>query len=228
MLAKLTPSVLLTALLLASGPAAADQADWERVADTDGIRVYAREVEGSRVREIKAVGRVAAPPGRVLAVLTDIEAYTETMPYTEEARVVRRQDNSTWMYTVINPPLVSRRDYCVRITVSRLKNGTLKSRWVPANELAPAESPGVRVEVNEGHWLLRPIEGGQATMAEYYIYTDPGGEVPTFVANRANRSAVPNVVKAVREAAASPRYANAMHPLAQDSSGEEEAGREEE
>ena len=205
---------VISALFLLPSLVLASNSEWRRVARTEGIQVFARDVEGSRVREVKAVARIEAPPGRVLAVLADIEAYPETMPYTELARTVKSEGNSTWMYTVINAPLVSRRDYCIKVTFARLPNGTLRYSWEPANELAPAESPGVRVEINQGHWLLRPVDGGNATQAEYYIYTDPGGEIPVFVANRANNTAVPDVVKHVRAAAASPRYANAMHPIA--------------
>ncbi len=223
MLLKRTVPALLATLFLLPAPAPAGGQAWEKVSETDGIDVFAREVEGTAVREVKAVARIDAPPGRVLAVLADVDAYTETMPYTEKVRVMKREGNSTWMYTVINAPLVSRRDYCIKITLSRLPDGTLKSSWVPANDMAPSEAKGVRVEINQGHWLLRPVSDGNATKAEYYIYTDPGGRIPRSVVNRANNTAVPDVVKAVRAAAASSRYADASHPLAGESAADSES-----
>ena len=210
---KRTLAALAMPLFLLPGLMLADDASWKRVASTEGIQVFARDVEGSDVREVKAIARIDAPPGRILAALDDIDSYTETMPYTEVARVVKREGNSTWMYTVINAPIVSRRDYCIKLTASRLPDGTLKYEWEPANEYAPSESVGVRVEVTRGHWLLRPVDGGKATQAEYYVYTDPGGGLPRWVINRANNTAVPDVVKAVRAAAKSDRYAKVSHPL---------------
>ncbi|MBI2569698.1 MAG: hypothetical protein HYV63_22065 [Candidatus Schekmanbacteria bacterium] len=191
--------------------AAAD--GWELKADTDDIRVYSREVEGTRVRQMKAVGQIDAPPARVLAVVADAASYRETMPYTEESQVVRTEGSSLWFYTVINAPLVSRRDYCIRITVSDLGGGVLRSRWVPANDYAPPKAPDVvRVEINDGHWLLTPRDGGQHTETEYFLFTDPGGSIPTFVANKANSVAVPDVFRAIRRAVRLAKYAAARLP----------------
>jgi len=61
----------------------------------------------------------------------------------------------------------------------------------------------VRINVNDGFWKLEPSDG--KTHATYYLYTDPGGAVPKFVANFANRTAVPNVFKAIRKAVTSDR-----------------------
>jgi hypothetical protein len=63
----------------------------------------------------------------------------------------------------------------------------------------------VRVRVNDGYWLLEPREAGRKTQATYYVYTAPGGAVPPFAANAANRVAVPRVFEAIRKAAAAPR-----------------------
>jgi hypothetical protein len=45
-------------------------------------------------------------------------------------------------------------------------------------------------------------EGGQKTEATYYVYTDPGGSIPKWIANKANSTAVPDVFKAIRKTTA--------------------------
>jgi hypothetical protein len=58
------------------------------------------------------------------------------------------------------------------------------SHWSPANELGPPEKKGVvRVKLCEGKWLLEP-DGTTKTRATYFIYTDTGGFIPSFIANR--------------------------------------------
>lgn len=189
--------------LVASGQAS----DWKQVAQKDGVIVLTRTHPGSDVAEVRAQGIIDAPPERVLAALTDFEAYTETMPYTAESRVMKREGDAVWLYQVIDAPLSSRRDLCMKISVVRAK-GRVGTRWTLANDVAPAPREGiVRVPASEGGWELAPIRGGKATRAIYRIHTDPGGSVPRWVINQANKTAVPDAFLAVRKAATSKRYA---------------------
>ncbi len=84
-------------------------------------------------------------------------------------------------------------------------NGTYKVSWTTAPpEKADAQVPEkkdvVRVRINDGYWLLESAEDGKKTNATYYLYTSPGGAVPTFIVNAANGTAVPDVFKAIKKA----------------------------
>ena len=194
----------LTLVVLASDPAA--EVGWEVAKKMDGLTVYARDRQGSSVREMRAVGVIDAPPEKVWKALRAYDRYALDMPYTEEARVIAREDGDriTWLYTVINAPMVDRRDYVIRLvdeTKWKDGKGYLRVTWKPANDKAPPLPESiVRVQVNEGYWHLEPVEGGK-TKATYYVYTDPGGSLPRWVANRANSTAVPDVFEHVRKAA---------------------------
>jgi hypothetical protein len=182
---------------------------WSVASRTGDIEVQERERPGSRVREVRTVAVVDAPPAVVRRALTDWARYVEIMPYTEEGRVVATEQGGkvVHFYTLVNPPVVSRRDYTMRtVDEGAVEGGALRISWTPSDK-GPAPRPGiVRVAVNEGSWLLEPLDGGARTRATYRLLTDPGGSVPGFVADRANREALPGVLKAVRRAAADPRY----------------------
>ncbi|AKU90454.1 START domain-containing protein [Vulgatibacter incomptus] len=207
-------SHLLPIALIALAPFAAHAADeWRMVSDSGGLKVSTRDVAGS-VPEMRVEGRIDAPPERVLAVLADVDAYSETMPHTEESRMVKREGNTIWMYSVVDPPLASRRDYCVKITLSEKGDGILATTWIPDNEVAPPQKSGtVRVKVNDGGWTLVPADDGRATYAVYRLHVDPGGNLPKWIVNKANRTSVPDAFKAVRKAATSKRYENALNPM---------------
>ena len=59
--------------------------------------------------------------------------------------------------------------------------------------MRPGERLGGRL-----NWKLESRDNGTQTFVTYYLFTDPGGAIPGWVANRANTTAVPNVLLAVR------------------------------
>jgi hypothetical protein len=84
------------------------------------------------------------------------------------------------------------------------------SHWSPANELGPPEKKGVvRVKICEGKWLLEP-DGANKTHATYFIYTDTGGFIPSFIANRVSLTGITKLFAAVRKQVKDPRYAVSM------------------
>lgn len=202
----------LALTLLVSAPAFAKGAKWEKKAEKKGVTVYTRDREGTDVKEVKAVGTIDAPPQQVFRVLGDYERYKEIMPYTDESKVVATEQGGkvTHFYSLINAPFVSKRDYTLRIVdVSDWKDGAgyLKSQWTSSTK-GPAPKDGVvRVKHNDGSWTLEPIDGGKKTRATYLLFTDPGGALPTFIVNKANSSAIPDIFQALRKYSKEPKYA---------------------
>lgn len=192
----------LAPILLAAAPG-----KWEVAAKTDGITVYTRERKGSDLSEVKAIGMIKAPPEKVWKAVRDYENYDKQMPYTEESKILSRDegDKTILFYSIVNAPLVDRRDYVIKLLdQSEWKDGRgfFKVTWSAASHPSRPESEDlVRVKVNDGYWLIEPRDGGKSSFATYYVFTDPGGSLPRFIVNKANESAVPNVFRAVRKAA---------------------------
>lgn len=158
--------------------------------------VWVREKPGADVREVRATGEIDAPPDRVYDVITDFERYAQFMPYLEDSKVVRRTQDEVVTWAIMNAPMVSRRDWVVRVTLDPAhKSGT---RWTVAAEGPPPSDRAVRIKVNDGSWKLEPLDGGKRTRATYYLFTDPGGSIPGWIANRANTMALPEMFEAVR------------------------------
>ena len=128
------------------------------------------------------------------------------MPYTGEARVLSRETNSMVVYERLVMPLVSDRDFAIRMhnetRCSADGSTSYVTRWQCANEFAPPKKRGViRVKTNEGSWTLEPVEDGRFTRVTYWVYTDPGGKIPVSILNSANTSAIPKVFAAVEKEA---------------------------
>jgi len=190
---------------------AQDSLPWKVASQRDDLTIYERPRKGSELHEFKAVGPIAAAPEVVRRVLDDVPAYPTFMPYVAEARVISQDSKSRVSYQRIALPLVSDRDYTVRVKLEtrRTPEGLgYFNRWQTANDLGPAPRKGVtRVAVTEGYWQLEPTEGGRATRATYAIFSDSGGSLPTGLLNSGSRTAIPKLFDGVRKQARLEKYA---------------------
>ena len=201
---------LLTVPGLSTTLAVADDANggWSDVHARDGVSVSARAHAGSKIHEMRAISIIDAPPERVLAVLDDIERYPSFMPPTTVARLLSRDKDQSYYYMEINPPVIARRDYCIRVGMQRFPDGRLRSHWSTDNSGCPAERRGVvRVPSNVGEWILQPLDEGRRTHVVYRCHIEVGGQVPAWMVNRVSATELPNVLKAVKTAVNQPRYA---------------------
>src|ERR1700730_5290041 len=185
--------------------------DWKLASKSGGVMLYSRTHAGSSLKEFKAVGEIDASTRTVHNVLDDFEQYPKFMPFTAECRLVKREGDAMIGYQRLSPKIVGDRDYTLRIHQKSwpAESGGLvyQDRWEPANELGPAEKPGVlRVKLCEGGWLLEPASANK-TRATYSIYTDSGGKLPAFIANAASEIGIRKIFTAVRKQVKNPRYA---------------------
>ena len=181
--------------------------EWNFNSDKDGVTIYRRP--RARSNESKAIGDIAASTDVVHAVLEDVDSYPNFMPYTAECRILKREGDSLIAYQRISAPMVSDRDYTIRVrtTVKKSERGTVYSScWVTDNADGPPEKRGVvRVNLCEGSWLLEPT-GPNSTHATYEIYSDSGGFIPSFIKNSAGPAGIRKLFAAIRKQARDPKY----------------------
>ena len=87
--------------------------------------ITSRSIAAARGRDTtrsKAIGEIAASTAVVHAVIDDVDSYPQFMPYTVECRVLKREGDSVLTYQRISAPLVSDRDYTLRVRTT-FKNG---------------------------------------------------------------------------------------------------------
>jgi hypothetical protein len=205
----------LTSICLAGCPtvfAAVDSSDvgWKLAAVRENnLAIYSRARSGSPLKEFKAVGPIDAPTAAVSAVIDDFLNYPNFMPFMTECRLIKRDGDSMVGYQRLSPKICADRDYTLRVWKKSwaVSDGLVfMSQWSPANELGPPEKKGVvRVKICEGKWLLEP-DGTIKTRATYFIYTDSGGALPSFIANHVNLTGISRLFAAIRKQVKDPKY----------------------
>ena len=184
--------------------------DWKLSDHEKNVTIYSRLRPGSPLKEFKAIGPIDAPTNTVGAVIDDFQNYPKFMPYTTECRLIKRDGDSIVGYQRLSPKVCADRDYTLRVWKKSWNTPdglVFASHWSPANELGPPEKKGVvRVKLCEGKWLLEP-DGATKTRATYSIYTDTGGFIPSFIANRVSMTGITKLFAAVRKQVKDPKYA---------------------
>ncbi len=197
--------ILLVVWMMALAAVAREE-PWEHERSTrDGIVVYSRTVPGTTVREVRATLVVDAPPLPVLDAAADPESFRETnRQYVTETRVYSGERSDVWYnYQVVRFPVIDRRDYCLRyVRTIDEERQIYRLSWDTSDRFGPGPREDiVRVTLARGAIDIRPTDGGRRSKVRYTLLADPGGNIPDWLINLANRTSVPDILRQMRDAA---------------------------
>ncbi|MBN2160725.1 MAG: hypothetical protein JW807_15150 [Spirochaetes bacterium] len=177
--------------------------EWKKINQTkDGIVIYTRIVTDSPIREVKSTYTIESPPRNVWQALLDKETYRDSNKYVEVDTVYRTANENVWYnYQKVAPPLMKKRDYTLRYeSMNRPEKMQYKLVWAVAGDFGPPPEKGVlRLSVCDGWFTIEPRDGGKRSFITYWLCFDPGGQVPPWAANLANRSSVPDFLRKIRD-----------------------------
>jgi ribosome-associated toxin RatA of RatAB toxin-antitoxin module len=189
--------LLLGSVLLVSMAWAGD--DWESVAHDEGILVERRREPGTQFYEVRASTHSLFLPAVIFATLWKHQEYVEFVPYLKKLEILKQSEHEKVIYEQIKMPLfVADRDYTVKITAEHdATNGVIQMRFVAVLDEGPPERPKyVRVKHIRGSWTLAPTSDGGSDVT-YVIVSHPGGTIPAWIINTAQKEATPNLLKAM-------------------------------
>jgi hypothetical protein len=170
-------------LLQAIGPAAA-ATEWVLDKQEEGIDIYTRPVEGSGIKEFKGIAEVESGLDAVLQVLRDADGFKNWFPNTPESRLLDREGDVSYQYSVMKTPWpVSDRDNVFRSVTERDdETGIVTVKVTAAPDYYPEQADHVRVQKANGVWRLEPL-GKQKTRVTFIMHLEPGGGIPEWMIN---------------------------------------------
>lgn len=181
------------------------EAGWQCAHQAEEIRVYERKIPDSKIHEVAAISIIHAPMPTIARLISDYAGYPQFMPYVTRSDIESEANGQTWVFQQLAFPFpISNRFYTIRLgaDASRSKEGIFRLSWQLADpNHAARKGTGEPVLINHGFWKLEAIGEGRDTHVTYFVHTDPGGALPSWVVNLANQAAVPKVIDAVRRKA---------------------------
>jgi hypothetical protein len=185
--------------VLAAGAAQAD--GWKVAKDQDGIKVSLNDVSGSQYKAYQGVTTIKASVAKLRSLQEDVAGACAWVHECKSQKVLKREGNKTWTYTQFNTPWpVTPRDSILEITTVEGADGSLMRNLLGQPKYIPEEKGFVRVAQVEGFWKFIP-KGANETEVTYQVHTEPGGSVPSWLANKFVVDAPFATLKALRERA---------------------------
>lgn len=176
---------------------------WRTVME-EPLLIKTHDVPGSGVHEYLVEGVVNASVVDLQATLSDPEKFSSFMPHVTESRLLQRDGNTDRVYTKIEPPLGGPRDYVTEVVLVEAVHadgtGTFRQSWHALPDALPERNGVTRVKVNEGSWEIVANDNGGSKVI-YRFQVDPGGWVPDFIAELANKKAIPATIRAIEREA---------------------------
>lgn len=170
---------------------------WEKVTESDGVTVERRKVEGFDVYEVRATVRSKYAPKQVFDVIWNHKEYPQFVPYLKKANILSDDGTNKLIYEQLSMPVVSDRDYTVQIKKVIDEGAQLYQVQFSSSDKGPPPSDGlVRVQRIRGGWTVEPNPAGGSDVT-YVVLSDPGGSIPTWISNSAQKDAAPNFLKAM-------------------------------
>ncbi len=186
-------------VLLATATAQAE--DWQDVKNEDGIKVSLGEVAGSKYKAYRGVTVMKTTMAKLRALQEDVPGACAWIHECKSQKLLKHEGNQSWTYTQFNTPWpVTSRDSVLEVTTEEGADGSLTRKLKGVPKYLPEEKGFVRVTQVDGFWKFIP-KGADQIEVTYQVHTEPGGDVPSWLANKFVVDAPFNTLKALRERA---------------------------
>ncbi|WP_157729895.1 START domain-containing protein [Bacterioplanes sanyensis] len=194
-------------------PMVAAEPDWQRVIDDpeQRIQVYVRDVPGSDLQAFRGTTRVQSRLTAAIALLEDHTVAPQWMHNCKAIDIVERvSDTHTISYMINDAPWpVTDRDVVVESQLSQADDGTLTLSVRHREGVFPANDDMVRIAAMEGFWRFTPEDDGWLAV-EYQVHAEPGGGLPSWLANSVVQDTPYYTLQAFKQWVAKPDYQTAQ------------------
>jgi len=178
--------------------------EWRLVKDESGIQVYLSEVPGSKYQAYRGVTTLQADMPTLLALQEDVSGSCAWIHECRAQKLLKHEGDKSWTYTQFNTPWpVTPRDSVLEVTTQRGSDGSVTRHLHGVADYLPEQDGFIRVSKVEGYWTLAPKGAGEVEVI-YQVHTEPGGSVPSWLANSFVVDAPFNTLDALRKRVESP------------------------
>ena len=178
---------MLIPILIPMQILADSESNWQLEKDTSGIEVYTRSTPASDFKEFKAITKVKAEMNFVFATIIDPTRLTHWMADTLHAEVLNQTQGEQSAYIIQGVPFpLTNRDGVFDYSVDKSQANAITIHIRSGDPNIKANKDYIRIRDAKGYWLIerQMNENSETeTLVTYQMLLDPGGTVPSWLAN---------------------------------------------
>jgi hypothetical protein len=210
---KIILLALLTVLMVAQLFA---QNEWQLKTDKEGMKIYTRDVAGSKIKALKVEAVFDATPAQFVALIMDVNTSADWVYHVKSSTTVMKvSPTELYYYSEVSLPWpLADRDFVAHLTVSQNPVSKVVTIDGPAvSGFVPLKPGVVRVSDSKGKWVITPLPNEQIKV-EYSIHVNPGGDLPVWLVNMFATEGPLKIFRGIKVQLQKPAYKNTGISLA--------------
>lgn len=190
---------------------------WRLVSDKNGIQVYMRHTDDSRIKTFRGVTRMKLDNLHPLSgVLNDTPNMPRWMHFISNTREIRRSDylNREYQFLTSLPWPLADREAVVQLLVRQdPESKGITVHVVNAPKLLPPNAKYIRIPQMQGRFAFMPTGNPKEVEITYEIIMDPGGYIPAWIANIVLKDVPYFTLEKLRRVVVRPEYQSWRDPV---------------
>ena len=185
--------------------------EWVLKKEKKDMKVYVRESADSPFKELKLQFNVEASMSAIVTLLQDVDAIPLWVYKCTKSYTIKTVDKSEELYyNLIDFPWpMDDRDMVVRNTLTQdpITKIVKSESFIAPGQVAKKDGV-IRLEKLHLWWTFTPQANGIIAI-EYYLKSDPGGDLPAWLVNLAIDQGPTQTIKSFKKILQEPKYKNA-------------------
>jgi hypothetical protein len=164
---------------------ASDRNDWTLKREKDGIDIYSRPSNCSKVNDIRVDMDLTGTVEQLAAIIRDIDGYSGWVYSTRTATMIKKvSENEVIYYAEVGTPWpAANRDYYADLKITlNPANHSMNVVSVGMKDYQPEKKDFVRVPMSRGSWTVT-TQSARKIHLQYILQIDPGGSIPAWILN---------------------------------------------
>jgi len=183
-----------------------EKTGWVNDGEENGFSLSKKLIKNKDLYALRVQKKVAFSPDIIQEILIDVNNYDQFLSKSDNIKSYELNRSNKWVdaYQFIenNIPFLDNREYCFRISKEGLDDSDkislvhwylLEKNYYDTSHLVK-NNKSIYLNYGAGLWLAEE-QIDQSIMISYIIYIDPGGSIPDFLIDKANRVSLVNILE---------------------------------
>lgn len=183
-----------------------EKTGWVNDGEENGFSLSKKLIKNKDLYALRVQKKVAFSPDIIQEILIDVNNYDQFLSKSDNIKSYELNRSNKWVdaYQFIenNIPFLDNREYCFRISKEGLDDSDkislvhwylLEKNYYDTSHLVK-NNKSIYLNYGAGLWLAEE-QIDQSVMISYIIYIDPGGSIPDFLIDKANRVSLVNILE---------------------------------